>query len=131
MYKRQGLDSQPVIFTELGYTFRLNSTIEPWASDGFSLLEVDVDSNLIIWEERRVNYQERALAVRALRQAANNIQVKKTGQKHDADYRNNLLRGILYWKLSTLEEHEKIEPFVLIVGPQPPDPLLAELLAFM
>jgi hypothetical protein len=129
--QQEGLDSQPVIFTELGYTFRLNSTIEPWASDGFSLLEVDVDSNLIIWEERRVNYQERALAVRALRQAANKIQVKRTGQTHNFDYQNNLLRGILYWKLSTLEEHEKIEPFVLIVGPHPPDPLLAELLAFM
>jgi len=109
--QREDLDSQPVIFTELGYTFRLNSTIEPWAG--------------------HVNYQERALAVRALRQAANKIQVKKTGQPPDFDYQNNLLRGILYWKLSTLEEHEKIEPFVLIVGPHPPDPLLAELLAFM
>ena len=42
-----------------------------------------------------------------------------------------LMRGILYWKLSTHLEHEEIEPFVLHVGPDSEDELLPALLRFL
>ncbi len=119
--KETGVVDKPVVLTELGYTFLTDSTIHPWAAFGFSLIgegEEEKDPELIIWENRPVNYQERALAIRALRQA-----VKKVDE--------DLLKGILYWKLSTLEIHKREEPFVMILGTKPPDPMLAELLAFV
>jgi len=36
--QEQGLEGQPVMFTEMGLTYRESSTIEPWASEGFSLV---------------------------------------------------------------------------------------------
>ena len=129
--RREQVTDRPVLFTELGYTFRVNSTIEPWAADGFSLLGGADAPDLMLWEERGVDYQERALAVRALRHAATEVQAEDAASATDPDDRHTLLGGILYWKLSTLKEHEQIEPFVLILGPDPPDPLLAELLGFL
>ena len=41
------------------------------------------------------------------------------------------LVGLLYWKLSTLKEHEAIEPFVLHIGADPADPLERELTRFV
>ena len=41
------------------------------------------------------------------------------------------LKGILYWKLSTIPSHKDVEPFVMILGQEPPDPMAAELRAFV
>jgi hypothetical protein len=113
-----GASEHPVLFTELGYTSRVDSTIEPWSSRGFSLVGDWNDPELVVWEERERGAFERALAVRALRQAASALD-------------RELLRGVLWWKLSTLPAHEAIEPFVLVIGDDaPPDPLANELRAF-
>ena len=113
-----GAGDVPVLFTEIGYTSRVDSTIEPWSSRGFSLVGDWDDPELVIWEERARGAEERALAVRALRRAA-------------AAVAPGLLRGLLWWKLSTLPAHQAIEPFVLVIGDDaPPDPLLVELRAF-
>ena len=102
MRNYQGVSDKPVVFTELGYTFRANSSLEPWSSQGFSLVHSsDKSSELLFWKEQPINYQERILALKALRAVAS------TNPK--------LLRGILYWKLSTYAPHRKIEPFVHIV----------------
>lgn len=116
--KKVGAADKPLLLTELGYTFFADSTIEPWAADGFSLIGDWEDPELMIWNDRPVNYEERALAVRALRHAA-----KAMGE--------NFLKGILYWKLSTQEIHRESEPFLLIIGPESQDPMLAELLGFI
>ena len=92
--RRQGVTDRPVLLTELGYTFRTNSTIQPWAADGFALLGADEGRRLMIWDERDIDYQERALAVRALREAA--AQVDSEG---DGSSEGRLLAGILYWKI--------------------------------
>ncbi|MEE8524774.1 MAG: hypothetical protein V3T72_12640, partial [Thermoanaerobaculia bacterium] len=56
------LDDQPVIFTEMGYTYRLNSTLEPWADDGFSLIRFDGREQPIVWRKQPESFEERALA---------------------------------------------------------------------
>ncbi|HVR28003.1 MAG TPA: hypothetical protein VMS86_00590, partial [Thermoanaerobaculia bacterium] len=113
-----GAAGLPVLFTELGYTRRADATLEPWSSRGFSLVGDWKDPELVIWDEREHGYEERASAVGALYRASR-------------DFDRSLLRGLLWWKLSTVPEHEAIEPFVLLIGEDAPvDPLLAELLKF-
>jgi hypothetical protein len=127
--REQGLAAQPVLFSEMGFTFRANSTLEPWAADGFSLLPVaepraaapppgaPVDPprrELVLWSEQPVDEGERALAVQALRQVV-------------AEQPVPFLAGVLYWKLSTEPAHREIEPFVLILGDREADPLAAQL----
>jgi hypothetical protein len=114
-----GAADHPVLFTELGYTNRADSTIEPWSSRGFSLVGDWDNPQLMVWDEGERSSEERALAVRALRRAAARID-------------RGLLRGLLWWKLSTVAAHEAIEPFVLLIGEDaPPDPLQSELGAFL
>lgn len=126
----------PVLFTEIGYTYRDNSTLEPWAADGFSLLPVappggvppaespeagptpELPRRLVIWQDQPVDLEERALAVRALRQA-------------HAEMEEPFLRGLLYWKLSTEPVHFREEPFVLLIDEGRDDPLLGELQRFV
>ncbi len=108
-----GAADLPVVFTELGYTRRRGGTLEPWAGDGFGVVGEESDAEMLVWRNRPSDQRERALAVRALREAA-------------AEY-PDLLRGVLYWKLSTQPEHQEIEPFVLILGTG--DPLEDELVA--
>lgn len=141
--RARGVPHQPVIFTEMGYTYRRNSTLEPWAADGFSLLPVEPEPGegpqevsetasetagatagtaeaprrLVVWQEQPVDYQERALAVRALWEAHRELP-------------EPMLRGILYWKLSTVASHRDIEPFVLLISEGENDPLLTELQRF-
>ena len=124
--REQGLEDMPVVFTEMGYTYRANSTLEPWAADGFSLLPVasetpaptaEPERRLVVWQDQPVDLTERALAVRALRQA-------------HAELREPFLAGILYWKLSTEPAHFDVEPFVLLIDEGRKDPLLPELQAF-
>jgi hypothetical protein len=116
---RQGIPAHRVLFTELGYTRRANSTIEPWAANGFSVLSSPSGSRLMIWEEQPDDPAERAEAVRGLYEA--NLAMG-----------GDFLAGILYWKLSTEPAHLEVEPFVLIIGDKADDdPLLAELQRFM
>lgn len=114
----RGLSDQRVFFTELGYVRRRNSTIEPWAATGFSVLPTaDGDLELLVWEDQPEDPLERALAVRALYDA-------------HLELGGEMLAGILYWKLSTLPSHAEVEPFVLVLGAEEADPLLAELRRF-
>lgn len=110
-----GLPEHRVLFSELGYVRRANSTIEPWASHGFSVLPSPDGEQVVVWEDQPPDLNERALAVRGLYQA--NLALG-----------GDLLAGLLYWKLSTEPSHAEIEPFVLILGAG--DPLEAELGAF-
>lgn len=119
--RQQGLDL-PVIFTEMGYTFRANSTVQPWAHEGSEILPVsrpDGDSSrrLVVWDQQPVDPEERTLAVRALHRAH--------GLQEPA-----FLQGILYWKLSTHAEHRDIESFVLLIHEASQDPLIKELQRF-
>ena len=117
----QGVPNHRILFTELGYVRRANSTIQPWASHGFSVLPSPVSTTgteLMIWEDQPEDLTERAQAVRGLYEA--NLEVA------DA-----MLTGILYWKLSTEPAHVKEEPFVLLIGPKSDDdPLLEEMTRF-
>jgi hypothetical protein len=111
----RGLSDRRFLFTELGYVRRTNSTIEPWASHGFSVLPSPAGERLVIWQEQPGDLVERALAVRALYRA--NLALG-----------GDLLGGLLYWKLSTEPAHVDVEPFVLVLGAG--DPLEDELAAF-
>lgn len=114
--RERGWGEKPILFTELGYVYRRNSTIEPWAATGFSVLPSATGERLVVWEEEPVDLAERALAVRALHRAN-----REVGEP---------LAGILYWKLSTQPYHFDDEPFVLILHEDAHDPLLAELQGF-
>ncbi len=120
----RGLGDRPVLFTELGYVRRANSTIQPWAASGFSVLPSRQGERLMVWEEQPPSRRERALALRALYDA----HLARGGEP---------LAGILYWKLTTDPGHEEIEPFALVIGEKArageagePDPLLAEMTRF-
>ena len=106
---------KPVIFTELGYTFKEDCTLTPWQGHGFSIVNGVSQKELIIWSQQPDSETERAMAIKALRE---------TNEKY------NLLQGILYWKLSTYKEHRKYEPFVLHIDKNNPMPMLKELQGF-
>lgn len=64
--RAEKLRDRPVVFTELGYADRANSTVHPWASAGFSLV-VDGPTHLpVFWLDQPPDPTERALAFRAL-----------------------------------------------------------------
>ncbi len=115
--KARGIPGQRVLFTEIGYVGRANSTIEPWAATGFSVLPSVEGPQLVVWQEQPADPTERALAIRAL------------GDAH-REQGGTLLAGLLYWKLSTVAAHREVEPFVLVLGEQPADPLLEALAGF-
>jgi hypothetical protein len=112
--REAGIPTHPVLFTELGYTARTNSTLQPWASTGVSVLPAPEGDQLVVWEDQPADPTERTLAVRALREV-------------HGELGDDLLAGILYWKLSTVPSHRDVEPFVVVLGEQPEDPLLTEL----
>ncbi len=115
--RSHGLENRPVVFTEIGYTFRRYSTVEPWNHDGFTVVGwKGHDRKLVVWGEQPIDRRERELAFRALLRV------------HDEQ--PSRLRGLLYWKLSTDPAHEEIEPFVLHVGETSDDPTLAVLAGF-
>ena len=117
---RRSVDAagMPVMFTEIGYTFRRHSTVEPWNHGGFTVVGWKSHRRrLVVWNEQPVDHTERALALRALR----NVHRERPG----------LLRGLLYWKLSTDPGHESIEPFVLHVGASSEDPTIPVLAGFV
>jgi hypothetical protein len=114
--RERGIPGTPVLFTEIGYTRRSGTTLAPWAGGGMTLVESGGERRLIVWDRQPETLTERALALRALRAA-------------HADRGDGLLRGLLYWKLSTEPAHLEIEPFVHILGAED-DPLGAELRRF-
>lgn len=115
----QGLHGRTLLFTELGYTARRNSTIEPWADTGFSIVKTaEGEERLLVWQDQERDLQERALAVRALYEAHRELD-------------EPMLGGILYWKLSTVESHRDIEAFLLTIGGPSEDPLADELRRFL
>ena len=112
-----GLAEMPFLFTEIGYTFRRHSTVEPWAHDGFSVVGWKGHGRQIVfWDEQPVDYEERRLALAALA----DVHARTSSD----------LIGILYWKLSTQQNHEEIEPFVAHVGPDSRDGLQRVLAGF-
>lgn len=116
LLERDGLQGRPFLFTEIGYTRRAGGTLEPWAGDGFAVTGAGERSRLVVWKEQPVVPGERVLAVRSLREAVASSTVE--------------LEGLLWWKLSTLPQHHEVEEFLLVLGEEPPDPLLEELRAF-
>jgi len=110
---RRGLTHQPILFTELGYSHRSRATLEPWSGFGYSLLGLPPRETFIVWDAQPPQPQERALAVRALRQTLLR--------------RNHRFCGLLYWKLTTQARHLPIEPFALCLTPEARDPLQIEL----
>ena len=116
--KTQGLEDKPYLFTELGYTFRQHATVQPWNYEGFSVIGPLVGKRrLVFWNQLARNHEERALAVNALYQTVQD--------------RQSPLAGILYWKLSTVKELEKYEPFMLHIGQDSRDPLQPTLMQFL
>lgn len=111
------LHEQSFLFTEIGYTYRKNTTLAPWAQSGFTLLESTEPHRFIIWDDEPVDFTERAAALRALYEANREIQ-RELGKGERA-----LIAGLLYWKLSTQPSHHDIEPFVHILGSPLDDPL--------
>jgi len=99
----QGIAEKPFLFTELGYTFRRHSTVEPWAHGGFSVVGwKGSKKELVVWSEQPIDHEERRRALSAL------ADVRAEGGDDFA--------GVLYWKLSTDRAHEAIEPFVVHIG---------------
>ncbi len=114
----QEIDNMPFLFTELGYTFRRHSTVEPWAHGGFSIVGwKGKKREFVVWGEQPIDYDERRLALVALRDAHHNL--------------GSGLTGILYWKLSTDRSHRAIEPFVLHIGMDSSDGLQQALVGFV
>jgi hypothetical protein len=121
-----GLADKPVLFTEIGYTCRLHSTVHPWAGDGFSLLENDDGGRVMIWGDQPQDFNERASALRALHSATGQLDKQIESERRGEA---QLLAGLLYWKLSTEPAHQDIEPFVHILNSND-DPLGEELRRF-
>ncbi len=115
------LEDKPFLFTEIGYTYRANSTLQPWAGSGFSMVPAErIGQRLVIWDEQPRNFTERALAIRALHTMTEKLE--ETGEP--------LLAGLLYWKLSTEPSHADIEPFVYILNSDSEDPMGLEMRRF-
>lgn len=113
-----GVPDHRVLFTELGYVARADSTLRPWAADGFAVLPGPEGDRVVVWADRPWDRTERAAAVSALYDA------------HVA-VGGDLLAGILWWKLTTDPDHESFEPFALVIGPDAPwDPLREALARF-
>jgi hypothetical protein len=106
----------PVLFTEIGYVRRSDTTLAPWAGDGMTLVDSGDHQRLVVWNRQPEDFTERALAMRALHAA-------------HAETGGEILRGLLYWKLSTEPAHLEVEPFVHILG-SGDDPLADELRRF-
>lgn len=112
--------SQEVLFTELGYTRRRGVTVAPWSSEGFIPLwdpegEVERD-RAFFWAAQPIEPAERALALRALH---------RVWREGDTG-----LAGILYWKLSSLIDLQRFEPFMLYLGDRAEDPSFPALQRF-
>ncbi len=123
----QSLESMPVIFTEMGFTYRAKSTLRPWAHEGFALIPSPTlladgspgptEETAVVWADQPERLEERAWAVRALWQAHTELETP-------------FLNGILYWKLSSHAYHRGDEAFMVHIGKGSDDPVLPELRRF-
>ncbi len=114
------IEHLPVVFTEIGLTYRANSTIETWADQGFAMVRrsrdaAHDDTELIVWRSQPEDLTERALAVQALADVSHRLAFP--------------LRGLLYWKLSSRDYHREVESFVALIGQDEEDPILPALRA--
>ncbi len=107
---------KPLLFTELGYIFRENSTITPWEGFGFTVVGTGDKQRLIVWGKEAINYNERKMALDALYKVVKNQGIN--------------LQGILYWKLTSQEKQLLFEPFGLALSPNAKDPLQTSLAQF-
>ena len=122
------LDGKPLIFTEMGYTYRRQSSLEPWADTGFSMIynpttlpdgsPGEPEKHVVVWRDQPDDLTERALAVRALHEA-------------HAALEKPFLHGISYWKLSSHDYHKEHESFMVHIGDGTDDPILPELRRFL
>lgn len=108
---RHEWQKKPLLFTELGYINRENSTIEPWAGFGFSV--VGDDEKLVVWGKEKENLLERKLAIDALYAIVKEYHIN--------------LEGLLYWKLTTHDYHLPYEPFALHLTTEAKDSLQVSL----
>lgn len=125
--ERRKLEDQPVIFTEMGFTFRRLSTLQPWSDTGFSMVYQpttradgspgEAQEHAVVWRDQPDDYRERALAIRALYEA-------------HSEMPEPFLKGISYWKLSSHGYHKKDESFLIHMDEDGTDPALAELRRF-
>ena len=128
LHRGQSLEDLPVIFTEMGFTYRAKSTLRPWAHEGFALIPQattlkdgsagEAREVAVVWADQPQRLEERAWAVRALWQA-------------HAELEKPILKGILYWKLSSHDYHRDDEAFMVHIGPGSSDPVLPELKRFV
>jgi len=116
------IPGKPVIFTELGYTYRKNSTIYPWTGADFAIIDDGGKEQLVILQEQPFDFTERGIAARALYQTNRNYFQKQP--------QTPLLKGILYWKFSTRDYHLPYEPFMALVDSIGQDPIVQELQRF-
>ena len=116
--QRRGIDDHQVLFTEIGYVARANSTLRPWGGDGLAVMRSGDGERLFDWRSEPVDTAERAAAMRALYRV------------HE-ELGGEMLAGLLYWKLTTIPAHREVEPFVVVLeeGPEA-DPMLEELARF-
>lgn len=110
---RHELEHKPMIFTELGYINRKNTTIEPWTGFGFSIVGSRQNERLIVWDREEADWEERKFAIDALYKVVKEKQIN--------------LEGILYWKLTTHDYHLPYEPFALHLTPEAKDSLQTSL----
>lgn len=110
------LKDKPLLFTELGYISRENSTIEPWAGFGFSVVGTRSQERLVRWQKEPKNWEERKLAMDALYEVVKEQHIN--------------LEGLLYWKLTSHDYHLPYEPFALHLTPDAQDPLQTSLMQF-
>ncbi len=114
---KNGIDSMPIFFTEIGYTPKANSTIEPWQGDGFSLLSNGAIDTLLVWKNVEDRPEERSMAIDALRRVV--------AQKEFP------LLGLSYWKMTSHDYHQGQEPFMLLLKPEQPSKLVQTLSNFL
>lgn len=111
--KKEQLENKPMIFTELGYINRKNTTIEPWTGFGFSIVGSNKNERLVVWDREDPDWEERKFAMDALYKIVKKQQIN--------------LEGILYWKLTTHDYHLPYEPFALHLTPDAKDSLQTSL----
>lgn len=99
---KHGLEKSPVLFTELGYTKYADATVEPWTGFGYSVVGEDENEKLIIWNQQKINLEERSLAIQKLWEVTENRSCK--------------LQGVLYWKFTSMPSQIPIEPFAILLN---------------
>ncbi|XOV66091.1 MAG: hypothetical protein ACFHU9_10685 [Fluviicola sp.] len=115
----QQITHMPLLFTELGYTNYADATTEPWSGFGYSIVGEAENEKLIVWNQQKLNPEERAIAIETLHAVVQSQSIK--------------LQGLLYWKFTTMASQLSIEPFAILLNTKvnsSPDPGLQSLQLF-